>query len=149
MWVDPTLEIPLYETPREAEAAFYDAFQRADIDAMKQVWASDDDVLCIHPMGPRLEGLKAVLSSWGDVFSGGVGLRFDISDASYTGGDKVSVHCVFENISYGERFDQHSLVIATNVYRLTDAGWRICLHHGSPGRTPVVTAPIPSSATMH
>ena len=35
----------MYQTPQEAEAAFYDAFQRADLDAMKKVWADDDDVL--------------------------------------------------------------------------------------------------------
>ena len=139
----------MHKTPQEAEAAFYDAFERADLDAMKAVWANDDDLLCIHPMGPRLEGREAVLASWGDIFAAGAGLRFNISGASYTGGDAVSVHCVYENISYGEDFAQHSVVLATNVYRLTDDGWRICAHHGSPGRAPVVTVETPSDATMH
>ena len=140
----------MYETPQDAEAAFYDAFQRADLDAMKQVWANDDDVLCIHPMGPRLEGRESVLASWGDIFAGGAGLGFDITGASYTGDGSVSVHSVYENISYGEDFSQHSVVIATNVYRLTDEGWRMCSHHGSPGRAPAVAvATPPSDATMH
>ena len=139
----------MYKTPQEAEAAFYDAFERADLDAMKAVWALDDDVLCIHPMGPRLEGWDAVLASWGDIFSGGGGLRFDITGASYTSSDTVSVHCVHENIRYGENYAQRSMVIATNVYRLTDQGWRMCAHHGSPGRAPVVKVETPSDTTMH
>ena len=43
----------MYKTPREAEAAFYDAFQRADLDAMKQVWANDDDVMDVLLDGCR------------------------------------------------------------------------------------------------
>ena len=118
-------------------------FQRADLDAMSAVWANDDDVICIHPMGPRLEGREAVLTSWGDIFSGGAGLNFNITGVSATGDETVSVRCVYENISYGEDLSQHSVVIATNVYRLTDDGWRICAHHGSPGRAPVVTVTPP------
>ena len=140
----------MYETPQLAEAAFYDAFQRADFEAMSDVWAKDDEVLCIHPMGPRLQGHDAVLASWGEIFSGGATLRFTISDAIYNSDGKVSVHHVFENISYGENFDQHSVVIATNIYRLTGDGWRMYAHHGSPGRAPVVSvSPASESETMH
>ena len=138
----------MFETPKQAEAAFYDAFERTDLEAMKKVWACDEDVLCIHPMGPRLQGWEAVISSWGDIFYGGSGLRFTISGQCYTGDASVSVHCVYENISYGENFDQHSVVVATNVYRLTEDGWRMCAHHGSPGRSDL-TASAPDDATMH
>lgn len=139
----------MYETPQQAEAGFYDAFQRANLEAMKAVWANDDEVFCIHPMGPRLQGREAVLASWAEIFSGGAELHFNITGEIYTGGETVSAHCVYENISYGEDFAQRSVVIATNVYRLTDAGWRICAHHGSPGRAPIITAKPPADATMH
>lgn len=141
---------PLYDTPQQAEAAFYDAFQRADFKAMSDVWANDDEVTCIHPMGPRLQGRDVVLASWGDLFSGGAELRFTLTDALYTSDANVSVHSVSENISYGAGFEQRSVVLATNVYRLTNDGWRICAHHGSPGRAAVVSVAPPSeSETMH
>ena len=48
----------LFPTPDDAESAFYDAFERADLAAMMVVWAEDDDVVCVHPPGPRLTGLR-------------------------------------------------------------------------------------------
>ena len=47
---------PYYATSRDAEQAFYAAFQKADLAEMMQVWADDDSIVCIHPMGPRLDG---------------------------------------------------------------------------------------------
>ena len=49
-----------YASALEAEAAFYEAFEKADIDEMMAVWADDVDVVCVHPMGPRLEGRDAI-----------------------------------------------------------------------------------------
>ena len=139
----------MYQNPQQAEAAFYDAFQRADLDAMMQVWADDDSALvCIHPMGPRLEDREAIRESWRDIFAGSGAMRFSITGAEYTQADSVSVHFVYENISFGEDFGQQSLMIATNVYRLTDQGWRMCAHHASPGR--LAPAPAQTQAeTLH
>ena len=53
---------PYYETSRAAERAFYAAFQRANLEEMMQVWADEDSIMCIHPMGPRLEDQKTELS---------------------------------------------------------------------------------------
>ena len=142
-------ETIVYESPQAAEAAFYDAFQRTDLDAMMAVWADDDDVVCVHPMGARLQGREAIRASWRDIFSGGGAMRFNITDAQYTQDDAVSVHFVHENISFGEGFGQTSLVIATNVYRLTETGWRMCAHHGSPGRRRATVAAAAEPETMH
>ena len=48
----------LFPTPDDAEAAFYDAFERGDLAAMMVVWAEGEDVVCVHPSGPRLTGLS-------------------------------------------------------------------------------------------
>lgn len=141
--------MPVYQTPQQAEVAFYEAFERADLEAMMAVWADDDDLLCIHPMGPRLRGREAIKESWQSIFSGGSEMRFRISDPQYTQDASVSVHCVFENISFGEGLGQHSLVIATNIYRLTDSGWRLCAHHASPGRASAVVTAASSSDVVH
>jgi len=52
-------------TPQEAEAAFYEALERGDLDAMMEVWAEDDEVSCIHPGGPRLTGYEQVREAQG------------------------------------------------------------------------------------
>ena len=49
----------LFTTAEEAEAAFYDAIGRADLDALMSVWSDDEDIVCIHPTGQRLSGAAA------------------------------------------------------------------------------------------
>ena len=48
-----------FYTPQEAEAAFYAAFIKRDINAMMAVWAEDDNVACIHPLGQIITGHQA------------------------------------------------------------------------------------------
>jgi hypothetical protein len=71
----PRARSKLFPTPDDAETAFYDAFERADLAAMMAVWAEADDIVCIHPQGPRLAGFEAVRESWGQIFSAGAQLR--------------------------------------------------------------------------
>src|SRR5258706_7776479 len=61
----------LFPTPDDAETAFYDAFERADLAAMMAVWAATDEIVCIPPPGPRLTGFEALRESWAQIFSGG------------------------------------------------------------------------------
>src|SRR6202008_4839320 len=71
----PRSRSKLFPTPDDAETAFYDAFERADVAAMMAVWAESDDIVCIHPQGPRLAGFEAVRESWAQIFAGGAQLR--------------------------------------------------------------------------
>jgi ketosteroid isomerase-like protein len=48
----------------ETETAFYDALNRADLDALMAQWADDDEIVCVHPGGPRLIGHAAIRASW-------------------------------------------------------------------------------------
>lgn len=123
---------PYYATSRDAERAFYGAFQRANLGEMMQVWSDEDTIICIHPMGPRLDGREAVAQSWRQLFAGGSPMRFELSEVSRTLNGDVAVHCVYENIEHGPQLDQRSRVLATNVYTSTERGWRIVLHHASP-----------------
>ena len=90
----------LYPTPDDAETAFYDAFERGDLAGMMAVWAEDDDVVCIHPQGPRLVGFEAVRESWVQIFSGGTSrLRMRTVEARKFSGQSVAVHAVVEILS--------------------------------------------------
>ena len=51
---------PTLASAEQAEAAFYRAFEKADLGAMMAVWAEDEEILCIHPGGQRLIGMDAV-----------------------------------------------------------------------------------------
>ncbi len=128
---------PCYATSRDAEKAFYDAFQCASVDEMMKVWANEDTIVCIHPMGPRLSGRRAVAQSWEQIFAGGTPMRFELTEVTCTLHGDLAVHCVHENIRHGPGLAQRALVLATNVYQSSDRGWRMIVHHASPGVVPL------------
>ena len=44
----------IFPTPQDAESAFYEALERADLEQMMAVWSEDEEIVCVHPGGPRL-----------------------------------------------------------------------------------------------
>lgn len=137
-------------TPQEAEAAFYAALERADLDAMMEVWSADDEVSCVHPDGPRLTGYEQVRENWAQIFKSGQRLQVHLSDQVIVSGMMFSVHSLHENIlvrgAQGEAGGGHGIVVTTNVYLRSGSGWRMVLHHGSPAPAPVVRREVPLEA---
>ena len=141
---------PLFATAQDAETAFYEAFAKADLDAMMAVWAEDDDVVCVHPQGPRLLGFDAVRESWTQVFAAGMQLRVRTTDARQLHGQTLAVHSVVEVLSAQGETGTPPTVAATNVYVLTESGWRMMAHHASALPAPPQSEPAPSeSHTLH
>jgi uncharacterized protein (TIGR02246 family) len=147
----PSRRSKLYPTPEDAETAFYEAFERADLAGMMAVWAASDDVVCIHPTGPRLQGFEAVRDSWVQIFSGGSQLRVRTTEVKKFNGQSVAVHSVVEVLTAPGQQGTGQSVLATNVYELGDAGWRMVVHHAAP--MPEATAPADeqssNSHTLH
>jgi ketosteroid isomerase-like protein len=121
-----------FTSPQEAEQAFYEAFQRADLDALMAVWAEDDEVFCVHPGGTRLTGLASIRESFRQLFRGGATMRFQLRGLQQIRGGLLAAHSVYEYITVlGER-RQANPVIATNLYTNVGGGWRMVGHHASP-----------------
>ena len=127
----PRARSKLFPTPDDAETAFYDAFERADLAAMMAVWAEADDVVCIHPQGPRLVGLEAVRESWMQIFSAGAQLRVRTTEQRTFDGQALAVHSVVELVAPPGENAPVTPIYATNVYVLTEAGWRMAVHHAN------------------
>ena len=125
----------MFRTPQETEVAFYRALERADLAAMMEVWADDDNIACVHPMGPRLEGREEVSESWRRIFGNGARMRFRLSDIQELKEGDVVVHVLHENITVSAGRSE-STVLATNIYRLVGDSWRMVLHHASPAPRP-------------
>lgn len=120
----------LFKTPEEAEAAFYEAIEQADIKALDEVWSGDENIVCVHPGASRIEGRRAVMDSYVELFSDAPILSFSIVDALYTGNESLAIHLVREEIELdGEVV---SVMVATNIYHVEEGGWRMLLHHASP-----------------
>jgi len=141
----------LFPTPDDAETAFYEAFERSDLAAMMAVWAASDDVVCIHPTGPRLQGFDAVRDSWSQIFSNGSQLRVRLAEVKKFDGQSVAVRSVMEILTAPGSQSGSQTVLATNVYELGDGGWRMVIHHAAP--PPEAPAPVeetpPPSHTLH
>lgn len=129
------MSVRLFPTAQDAETAFYEALERCDLDGMMAVWAEDDDIICVHPTGPRLTGQDQIRESWARIFSGGPRARVHITSQVAISGMMLAVHSVHENfVLQGEaQSDARPVpIVATNVYLRTAAGWRMIVHHASP-----------------
>ncbi|MES2152115.1 MAG: nuclear transport factor 2 family protein [Pseudomonadota bacterium] len=124
----------------EVETAFYEALNRADVEALMLLWADDEDIVCIHPGGPRLHGHAAIQASWEAILERG-GLQIRPSQLHETHNLMSSVHTVVEGVT--SNGDEPAHLVATNVYIKTPQGWRIVLHHVSvaPGAVPTGSHP--------
>jgi len=70
----------IYTTPQDAALAFYQAFEAKDVDAMMAAWADDEDIVCVHPGGPRLVGYDAVRAAWEQIFANDARLSFRLEE---------------------------------------------------------------------
>jgi uncharacterized protein (TIGR02246 family) len=129
---EPRAKKTTFPTPQDAEAAFYEALESADLEAMMEVWAEDEEIVCVHPGGPRLAGYEQVRASWAQMFGSGQKLKVHLDDLVVLGGMMLSIHSVHENILLPGETRPRPPVAATNVYLRTGNGWRLLLHHASP-----------------
>ena len=123
--------LKLFASSTDCETAFYDAFERADLNLMMTVWADEPGIVCIHPQGPRLAGLSAIRRSFTEIFSQGPNAKVKVGELRAHQGQTLAIHSVYESFSLPDRKDDLPPVLATNVYLLTPHGWRMVLHHAS------------------
>lgn len=123
-----------FATPADAEAAFYDALERGDLEDLMAVWCTQEDVVCIHPGGSRLDGYEVVREGWRMILEQSR-LRVRTSDTRAYDGLSYAVHTLCEWVSEASRPADATPVFATNAYLLTDKGWRMVLHHASAAPT--------------
>lgn len=117
----------------EVETAFYDALQSADLERLMACWADDDEVVCVHPGGPRMIGLGAIRSAFEAMFNNG-SVRVRAEGVRKIEALGSAVHSVRERVELlTPEGPMEAVVIATNVYHKTAQGWRLVAHHASPG----------------
>lgn len=121
----------IHATPQDAEQAFYKAFEGADLAGMMAVWAEEEDIVCVHPGGARHTGVVEVRESWRQIFAQGPRLRFRLVGNRVFAGRMLSIHSVYEHVAIAGDPRPANPVLATNIYLLTDRGWRMLIHHAS------------------
>lgn len=131
-------------SPDDVEAAFYEALQAGDVDQLMACWADEDDIICVHPGGPRLVGAAAIRAAFEAMLANG-SMRVVPERKRKVESLSASVHNVLERIDMVTvEGPQHAWVVATNVFLKTAEGWRMVAHHASPGRTEVAEVTVPA-----
>lgn len=117
----------------DVEAQFYEALSQGDIERLMGVWSDDDEIVCVHPGGMRVTGHAAVRSSFESIFANGA-IPVRLHQARRVESAGCSIHHVQERVDVRTAEGaQTAWVVATNVYFKTPQGWRLVLHHASPG----------------
>ena len=121
------------DTPDEIEARFYAALQQADLEGLMALWADDEEIVCVHPGGPRAIGAAAIRASFEAIFAHSA-IPVQPQQVRRLQSLAMAVHHLVECISVPTAEGTHTAwVLATNVYLKTGHGWRMVAHHASPG----------------
>jgi hypothetical protein len=126
----------MLENIENANAQFYDAFEKVSISMMENIWSHNDNCICIHPGWEMFVGWLAIRESWMTIFANTENLKFTITNTKirlYE--DVVGVITCVENIKMilNER-KVFTGVVATNIFEYDCKQRRLLLvyHHGSP-----------------
>lgn len=144
------LTAALMASPEDTEQQFYEALQTADLERLMSVWAEEEEVSCVHPGGPRVVGLGAIRIAFASVFSQG-SIAVNPERVRRLQTHDTAVHQVLERVQIrsADGQAQSAWVIATNVYLKTALGWRMVVHHASPGTAHDVQEVGEEPATLH
>jgi uncharacterized protein (TIGR02246 family) len=133
----------------DIENQFYEALQMGDLERLMSVWADDDDIACVHPGGPRIIGPVAIRSSFDTIFSNGT-INVQPERVRRLLTQDSAIHHVLEKVQMMTADGPRSAwVVATNVYVKTALGWRLVLHHASPGSPDEAQDISESPAVLH
>ena len=123
----------LMASPEEIEAEFYEALQRGDLERLMAVWGDDDEVVCVHPGGPRVVGPAAVRATFEAIFANGP-VHVRPEQVRRVQGPGCAVHNLLERVEVlTDEGPLTAWVMATNVYVKGPQGWRLVAHHASGG----------------
>ena len=113
--------------------------------------ADDEEIACVHTGGPRIVGMPAIRAAFEAVFQRGMIHVHPERVRRLHSGD-CAIHHVLERVQLHTEPGQvapTSWVIATNVYLKTALGWRLVLHHASPGNAVDVQELVADAGTLH
>jgi len=139
----------LLASPDEVENQFYEALREADLAKLMAVWAEEEEVICVHPGGPRMVGAAAVRAAFEALFSNGP-IVVQPENVRRVHTLSAAVHSVNERLELATAEGKRTgWVSATNVFIKTTLGWRLVAHHASPGTPHEPVEVIETPAVLH
>ena len=114
---------------RAANAQFYDALERADMEQMIDIWVNTDDAVCAHPGRTPLRGWAEVRASWEAILGFGGNPQVIITEEEVTLRGAVAWVTAIENMISG---GHTGAATALNVFEHDGDRWRMVVHHAAP-----------------
>ena len=138
-----------FASAEAVQAAFYEAFARGDRRAMQRLWVETDDAICVHPTGDALLGRALIDGSWAAILAGGGAGKIEFEPLTTSTSTDLAIFTGYEHITPSGSRIPFPPVLATNIYRKTQIGWRMLGHHASPIMQPRATPPATPGDTRH
>ena len=120
--------------------AFYDAWERADIDGLCEMWVDSTDVSLILPGGEPCRGPDNIRRQLTEMVALTPGIQFLFEDLHVSvHGEVATLTCVesplttdaFGRTDVSEHLELSRLAV-TMVFLRTPAGWRVWHHQAAP-----------------
>jgi len=125
-----------FETPQDAEDAFYDAIEDKNLEAMLAVWDDSEDTACLLPMQPLAQGREQLRQAWEPLLQSDFSLDIAVTHIRWMELGDVVIHYIQETAKITGQTQAQPPVYATNVYRKGPDGWCMVLHQNSPAPPP-------------
>jgi ketosteroid isomerase-like protein len=126
-----------YKTPQEAEDAFYDALEEGNLTQLLSVWADSDDICCLLPMYPLIQGRKGVEDVFSHLLSQGHGVELSINHLSWIQTADIAIHQVEQTVqNVPDGTPPPAPFYGTNIYRKDRRGWYLIVHQNAPTPQP-------------
>lgn len=119
-------------TAQDANASFYEAFQRLSISDMDRIWSHGDDSICVHPGWELVIGWLAIKESWVQIFDNTEEIEIIANTLRVRKYANLAIVICLEHIKTMVNDRLHKFgVLATNVFEDSDGIWLLSHHHGS------------------
>lgn len=146
----PSFAAILGGTPDDVDAAFYEALQSGDIARLMACWADEDEIACIHPGGSRSLGSADIRASFETLFAEGAAIDARPHCLSRWLSNHTAVHHLVESVNVMTSTGPGTaLVTTTHVFHRSAQGWRLVVHHASPGTPQDARVPTPAPQVLH
>jgi ketosteroid isomerase-like protein len=146
----PTFAAILGGSPDEVDAAFYEALQSGDINKLMACWADEEEIACIHPGGARAIGLGDIRASFEAIFADGAAIDARPQCVARWHSSHTAVHHLIESVNVMTSTGPGTaLVTTTHVFHRAAQGWRLVVHHASPGTPQDARVPERAPQILH
>ncbi|MDR2637152.1 MAG: nuclear transport factor 2 family protein, partial [Zoogloeaceae bacterium] len=110
------------------------------------VWAEEEEVMCLHPNGVQLDSLESIRESWRGILSNPARIHLRGRPIARWRGSLIAVHQIVENLDSSQ--DVSGVFHVTHVYLRGPLGWRLACRHSSHGANEPVFK-YPSQRVLH